>query len=74
MGINVTKLFGSNVISGTKGHAPVSRVVPNTIQNKGLYASINGLDKTYGQSPVVEDYANAGKYFGDPVLKHLAYC
>ena len=23
---------------------------------------------------VVEDYANAGKYFGDPVLKHLAYC
>lgn len=74
MGINVSKLFGSNVIAGTRGNVPAQRVVSNPIQNKGLYTSINGLDKTYGQSPVVEDYANAGKYFGDPVLKHLAYC
>lgn len=74
MGINVTKLFGSNVIAGTRGNLSAQKVVSNPIQNKGLYASISSLDKTYGQSPVVEDYANTGKYFGDTVLRHLAYC
>lgn len=74
MGINVTKLLGSNSIAGVKNNGYVSRVVSNPVKNTGLYASMNSLDKTYGQSPVVEDFANTGKYFGDPVLKHLAYC
>lgn len=73
MGINVTKIFGSNVLPASRTYE-AGKVVSNPIKNKGLYASISNLDKTYGQSPVVEDYANAGKYFGDPVLKHLAYC
>lgn len=74
MGINVTKLFGSNVIAGAQGNLHAQRVVSNPIQNKPLYASISSLDKTYGQSPVVEDNANVGKYFGDAVLRHVAYC
>jgi len=73
MGINVTKIFGSNVLPASRNYE-AGRVVSNPIQNRGLYTTISNLDKTYGQSPVVEDYASAGKHFGDPVLRHLAYC
>ena len=31
MGINVSKLFGSNVIAGTRGNVPAQRVVSNPI-------------------------------------------
>jgi len=74
MGTTISELLGQYVVAGTRRNLPAQRVVSNPIQNKPLYATISSLDKTYGQSPVVEDYANAGKYFGDPVLKHLTYC
>ena len=74
MGINVTKLLGANTISVVRSNGHINSVTANPVKNKGLYSSMNGLDKTYGQSPVVEDYANVGEYFGDPVLRHVAYC
>lgn len=71
MGINVTKLFGSNVMPAVRNNGQVSRVVSNPIQNKGLYASINGLDKTYGQSPAVADWCNAHELLGTARLNDI---
>ena len=64
MGINVSKLFGSNVISATRGRTPLSKVVSNPVQNSGLYASLNNLNRTYGQSPAVADWCNAHELLG----------
>ena len=64
MGINVTKLFGSNVMPAVRGNGQVSRVVSNPIQNKGLYTTMNSLDRTYGQSPAVADWYNAHELLG----------
>ncbi len=75
MGINVTKLFGTNLLStnpitAARG-AGVQRTVAATVQKPGLYNAINGLDRTYGQSPVVDDMT--GGLAGGPTLRHIAY-
>ena len=71
MGINVTKLFGSNVMPAVRGNGYVQKVISNPIQNRGLYASINSLDKTYGQSPAVSDWYNAHELLGTTKLNDI---
>ena len=63
MGINVSKLFGSNIIPASRSYQ-AQRVVTNPVQNRNLYASMNSLDRTYGQSPAVADWYNAHELLG----------
>ena len=60
----LSKLFGSNVISTVQGRTPLYKVAANPVQNRGLYASLNSLNRTYGQSPAVADWCNAHELLG----------
>ncbi len=51
MGIQAAKLFGINVLPKVSGNYGSARVTNPLIQNRGLVASMDALDKTYGQSP-----------------------
>ena len=42
------------------------------VSNPNLQKRIASYDVTYGQSPVVTDYANAGQLLKTPVLRHIA--
>ena len=42
------------------------------VTNPNMQNKISAYDVTYGQSPVVDDYANAGELLKTPVLRHIA--
>lgn len=68
-----TQAYVNKPLSGLQHGVNVAALRQNHyVSNPNLQNRIASYDATYGQSPVVADYANAGQLLKTPVLRHIA--
>ena len=75
MGLRTEKLqtYVNKPLSGLKHGANIAALRQNHyVSNPNLQNRIASFDRTYGQSPEIADYANAGQLLKTPVLRHIA--
>ena len=68
--VNKTQSYVNNPI-GVNGRISAGNVRAHYVKDLGALNRYNSLDRTYGQSPRVEDDANAHGLLGVPRLREI---